>query len=694
MKLQQKLTLAMTGLMVVSLVLSAGASFKVSTDQMNKGNEGLLKATAEKGTISIQSFMDARLNRVEALSQKSEFLSFVPTDTQLGQMAVSGDAESNYSLGKDPKELSKVLETLEVSFKANGDYFSNLSIAYSNGVRWNHKGESSSIADRAYFKTAMSSGKSVVSDALVSNTTGKLSVILAVPLKTQADQTFGILYATLSLDKVQEAVNQIKPGKSGYSVLIDPTGMLLAYKPDQSLEGKKLSEVDNPSLEDTYAHWQKALAKQDGNQDYLTELNDQKQVYETVFRPVDIPSLGPWLLAVEAPKKETHENIAWMTKFYLGLALACIAVAVFMARWVALSISKPFSRLISYSKVLAEGELNQSLEIKTDIEEMKELSSHLKHLGAVLRRCILDINSSSEALTHLSGNMNQVSESINATGEQIAEVVENMASEAVLQAEALESSLVQVDHLNEGIENVKLEGLALGTLANALLESQNSGKETMTELKAISLGGQAAAKGISVAINDTHQSAAAIRSASEMISTIANQTNLLALNAAIEAARAGEAGRGFAVVAEEIKKLADESGKFSANISERIETLFRQTNIAVSHTEELLESGKTQMDAVEASVKTYESIGSAVHDLTFAAQTLEQNAVKMSNGMVQFTASMSHLSESAQNGAAIAEEISAGISTQTSSLEQVKSVAHEATVLSSELSQSVRQFKL
>jgi hypothetical protein len=71
---------------------------------------------------------------------------------------------------------------------------------------------------------------------------------------------------------------------------------------------------------------------------------------------------------------------------------------------------------------------------------------------------------------------------------------------------------------------------------------------------------------------------------------------LLALNATIEAARAGEAGRGFAVVATEVKSLATQTSKATAEISAKIAEIQSTTGEAVTSIASIAEA----IDALSA----------------------------------------------------------------------------------------------
>ena len=82
-------------------------------------------------------------------------------------------------------------------------------------------------------------------------------------------------------------------------------------------------------------------------------------------------------------------------------------------------------------------------------------------------------------------------------------------------------------------------------------------------------------------VQDLQSTASEIGEVVAMIEEIAAQTNLLALNATIEAARAGEAGRGFGVVAGEVKHLAGQTAKATADIAARIAAIQSATEQAV-----------------------------------------------------------------------------------------------------------------
>ena len=105
-------------------------------------------------------------------------------------------------------------------------------------------------------------------------------------------------------------------------------------------------------------------------------------------------------------------------------------------------------------------------------------------------------------------------------------------------------------------------------------------------------------------IAELDASSAEIGAVVKLITGIASQTNLLALNATIEAARAGEAGLGFAVVANEVKELANETGRATGDISAQVARIRAQTGDAVRSIQE-----------IEAAVQTLTSSQQAIDEL-------------------------------------------------------------------------------
>lgn len=435
---------------------------------------------------------------------------------------------------------------------------------------------------------------------------------------------------------------------------------------------------------------------------------------------------------------------------FLIVTLVSVAAGIILSIVIGRLISGPIQKITRVAEQLSEGDLTVTVPDIKSRDEVEILSKAFSHMIENLRSLILSIGQSAEYVASTSSELFANAEQTSEASTQVAKAIEEVATGTTDQSESVSEAVKMVDQVAQAVEQIasgaqeqsrnvvvttelvedmkeKID-VMVGAVGQIKEDSQQNGQIAKDGGRAVEqtvLGMERVKDAVFETANRIRElgdQSQQIGDIIQVIDDIAEQTNLLALNAAIEAARAGEHGKGFAVVADEVRKLAERSGKATKEIAELIINIQKGTDTAVQsmeigtrEVEEGVDIARTAGESLGKIVNVVEKTGKEIEGLmeiiqqvlersglvseavnNVAAITEENTAATQqmaaSTQQVRFT--MDSMAAVTEQSAASAEEVSASTEEITASTEEIANSAEKLSKMAAQLQEYVKRFKV
>jgi methyl-accepting chemotaxis protein len=337
-----------------------------------------------------------------------------------------------------------------------------------------------------------------------------------------------------------------------------------------------------------------------------------------------------------AEQTELNRELSLVLTSLGGLALVLVILGVVI---IFRSIARPLSVITSTIKQVAEGAENVEVPhtdradeigaLARAIQIFKEAMDHNRNLNS---RVSSDSKAREERARHIETSVEEFRVAIGAVLRAVTDNASNMRNTAQsitrVTADAQGRAVAAAGATEQASSNVSTVASAAEELSASV---QEIGRQVRQSASAVEQTGQRTEKSISE-IESLAAATQRIDGVLTLIQAIAEQTNLLALNATIEAARAGEAGRGFAVVAHEVKALAGQTAKATAEIAQNVSLIQASTRNAVDAVREI---GGAVRDINDVTSNIASAVGqqdAATREISLNAQSAAQgNATLVEN---------------------------------------------------------------
>lgn len=654
--IRSKLTLWFLVVALIPLISSSFLTYSQSSQELVKNQKESFKSIVESQTKAMDQWLYRHFSEITLSAM---------TDT-LRSM--------------NPEWMTPYLTLI----KDQSDVYESVGVTGKDGIIVAGSDKSTlgmTLEDRDYFQAAMK-GESYYSDIIISKSTNNRIIIIASPITDTDKNPIGVLYASLNFEAfIGNFIHEVDP--STYIILVDKLNQI-QHISDADMIGKS---VDGVNFSQKYAD----ILKNTENKVGVEENTEDGIEYLIAFSPV----------------KETGYNLFYSMKMNDVLASAnkiqfnmfiimsiAAAIVIILAVYVSGTIAKPIKKVTERVKLVSAGDLTGEPLLFKSKDEIGQLGNHIQTMSNNLRDLIGKVAITSEQVAASSEELTASAEETSKATDQITVSAQTIASGAEQQVLNTSSSKEIVSQMSSSILHIKELSKHVTELSDETVQTSENGnqvvRQSIEQMKYI----EETTDKISVTVNELSNKSTEIDAIISVITDISSQTNLLALNAAIEAARAGEQGRGFAVVANEVRKLAEQSGRAAEQIRELIHDIQTDIQLAVASMQEGSVAVHTGTKLSNEAGQSFTLISHSISQVYGQIQEIASAIKQLHEGSNEMVASIDLVQEITSDFSGSTQEVAAAAEEQNASMEEIAAASNMLAKMAEELQSSVKLFKI
>jgi methyl-accepting chemotaxis protein len=355
-----------------------------------------------------------------------------------------------------------------------------------------------------------------------------------------------------------------------------------------------------------------------------------------------------------------------------------------------------FRTLRSCTDRISRGDLTAEVDIEAGRrfpDETVDLARSVDVMLQKLRELVEHIQRAADEVAQSSRDVASSSQSVNSTSHSLGATMESVASGATQQQKDVEQIRERIREIAESLRTNADAARRASALTAEASQRTTAGVEVSrtSQAKMQSLFEKIEQAGHRVEsfegkIHSVHR-------VTEMITSVVEKTHLLSLNASIEAARAGDAGRGFSVVAEEIRKLAESAGTSADQIEALIRQLEEESKRIAQETRSMRDDVRGGRQDLEAIFAALEKVQGAVTEASSRAEEITHHASGQAVESERLVGDVERISTVVGQNAKAVNDMRAGLSAQTRTVEQMVRQAARLSDMSVQLGEVARRFR-